>query len=141
MRHRLLKYIIPSVLFVVALVIGMIIAGGYPKWLPGGGPRSEKVPDANLKHQHSPANAWLMCQSFVEQTLLSPGSVEWPEHYKSNVLHLGGGRYRIASHVDSQNTFGALVRTKFIAELLWTGETSWRLELLILNGQQVVPEP
>lgn len=72
--------------------------------------------------------AWVACRGFVEDRLKAPGTAKWPWSYTEHVTDLGGGRYRIVAYVDSQNSFGAMLRTDFTAVVKWVGNDSWQLE-------------
>jgi predicted RNA-binding Zn-ribbon protein involved in translation (DUF1610 family) len=80
--------------------------------------------------KHDAVSAWTMCQSFVKDRLKAPRTAKWPWGYTDYVTHLGDGRYKIKAYVDSQNAFGAMIRTHFTAEVRWTGGDNWRLESL-----------
>jgi len=57
------------------------------------------------------------CQIF-EKKLKSPTTAKFPSYYQpgaAEVVSLGGGQYSVRSYVDSQNSFGAMIRTKWTA--------------------------
>jgi len=43
-------------------------------------------------------------------------------------VSLGGGRYRVQSYVDAQNSFGAMIRTRYDCTVHWIGGDRWKLE-------------
>ena len=94
-----------------------------------GGPSGSSSPKPPAP-KHDAVSAWTMSQKFVEDRLKAPRTAKWPWGYTDYVTHLGDGRYRIKAYVDSQNAFGALIRTHFTAEVHWTGGDNWRLESL-----------
>jgi hypothetical protein len=112
----------------LALFIGVCTWAGLKLQQP-----SPSRPAPAAAPTHDAASAWTMCQSFVEDRLKAPRTAKWPWGYTNYVTHLGGGRYRIKAYVDSQNSFGALLRTHFTAEVRWTGGSNWRLESLELQ--------
>lgn len=74
-------------------------------------------------------------QQFVKQGLKSPSSAEFPVlPYEAN--DLGDGRYRIVSYVDSQNSFGAMLRSDW-SVLMRLGGERWVLEKMVI-GDKVV---
>ena len=80
--------------------------------------------------KESKSMAYIMTEDFVKQKLKSPGSAKFPSVWDGKVDHvsyLGGQKYRINSYVDSQNSFGALMRTHFTAEIQQISEDRWRL--------------
>ena len=52
-----------------------------------------------------------ICQNFVLKKLKSPSSAKFPWDGKAH--HLGTNKYALTSYVDSQNSFGANIRTHF----------------------------
>lgn len=53
-------------------------------------------------------------------------------------------KHQINSYVDSQNSFGAMIRNDYTAVLKYLGgddadSKSWELEKLIIAGEQVYP--
>jgi len=60
--------------------------------------------------------AWVAAQNFVRKELVSPSTAKFNgvamEPY---VVYLGDARYRVRASVDSQNAFGAMLRTEFEA--------------------------
>ena len=74
--------------------------------------------------------AWTVMQEFVTDKLVSPSSAEFPWCDVSNVTNLGGGRYKVKGYVDSENSFGAMIRTDFEGVVVNKGGGSWGLESL-----------
>ena len=63
--------------------------------------------------------AYIYTEDFVKKRLKSPSSAIFPDAKArdESVLYLGDGKYKIKSYVDSQNSFGAMLRTKFSCEI------------------------
>lgn len=76
--------------------------------------------------------AWVACKTFVEKRLKSPASAEWPPSYPKHTQALGGNRYRVRVYVDSQNAFGAVLRTQVDCTVTVEG-SSWELNNLALE--------
>lgn len=79
---------------------------------------------------HDKATAYAMCQDWVKGRLQSPGSADFPFGDVTKTEDLGHGAYRIRSYVDSQNGFGALVRTKYDCSTHWVSGQNWHLDRL-----------
>ena len=73
--------------------------------------------------------AWAYTQLFVKDKLKSPKSADFPFGGSSGVTPLGKNRYRVVSYVDSQNSFGATIRTNFTC-IIKKKNDSWELEQL-----------
>lgn len=68
---------------------------------------------------------------FVEKRLLSPGSAQWADYSKDAVyFDRSMSRWKVTSWVDSQNSFGALMRTHYTCTLHHTGGGNWKLDHL-----------
>ncbi|MGF6694756.1 hypothetical protein M2318_004845 [Metapseudomonas resinovorans] len=76
------------------------------------------------------SNAYDAAKRIVANHLKSPSSAKFAREGVDQVSidDLGGCRYRVAGHVDSQNAFGAMLRTNFYItvkrnneEKTWTG--------------------
>jgi len=68
-------------------------------------------------------------KQFVARQLTSPSTAKWPTVSQVSVGRVPGeaDQWRIVSYVDSQNGFGAMVRTKWTAEVEYHGRDQWTL--------------
>jgi hypothetical protein len=55
--------------------------------------------------------AAICAQNYIKMFLKSPGSAKFPWNLTSTSL--GGNKYKVENYVDSQNSFGALIRTYY----------------------------
>lgn len=75
-----------------------------------------------------------MTQQFVKERLKSPGSASFGSlmndyQRASDVCKPKGNEtWHCLGWVDSQNSFGAMLRTKFFAVVHHTGNDNWKLE-------------
>lgn len=91
------------------------------------------IPNKNdWKKENNSLDAYLMMQEFVKDKLKSPASAEFPSYYdmKDNILFNGNRIYTIKSFVDSQNGFGAMIRTNYIGDIEQTGKDNWKINSL-----------
>ena len=81
--------------------------------------------------QITESNAFIVSKNFITPLLKSPATADFPfldySHQK-----LGDDHWLIQSYVDSQNDFGAMLRTNYSAELKflggdWADPASWEL--------------
>lgn len=73
--------------------------------------------------------AWTACQDFVRDRLKSPSTAKYQRGVASDfVRRLGSGMYEARAWVDSQNSFGATLRTNFECVVRDAGNDTWRLE-------------
>jgi hypothetical protein len=57
--------------------------------------------------------AFVYAQEQIEKQIKSPSSAEWPTASES-LLHQKGNIYTFKSYFDSQNSYGAMIRTNYI---------------------------
>ena len=67
--------------------------------------------------------AYNYAEVFVKKKLKSPGTAEFPGTFEKadHITELGYKKYKIVSWVDSQNSFGATIRTKFSCIIKFDG--------------------
>jgi hypothetical protein len=77
-------------------------------------PEPKRVRESTLTSQ-----AAFICQNLAEVQLKSPGSAEHP--YGISAKKNKAGNYVSVTYVDSQNSFGAMLRTYYVCELNYKG--------------------
>ena len=82
----------------------------------------------------SKMDAYSMAQQFVTDTLKSPASAKYPDYDEEYVQLTGDNTYSVAAYVDSQNSFGALIRTSWTATVINEGNGHWRCEGVNVTG-------
>lgn len=99
-----------------------------PKWSP---PQEEEA-------QSQPAfdEIHVMAQGFIKKALKAPSTARFPS-YGYQVFDLGGNTFMVESYVDSQNGFGAQLRTPFKIVLKFNGgdiylSSNWTVEDLAI---------
>jgi hypothetical protein len=109
-------------LVLILLIVLVCIIGFALTQNSGGG---ESKPDGTT--------AFYMCQTFVERRLKAPKTADFASKGDSSILDLGSETYKITSYVDSQNSFGALVRTKYFCKVHYKGDDQWQLQDLVIE--------
>lgn len=77
------------------------------------------------------ARAYIMSQEFVKKRLKSPATADFPSLHADGVTAnmIGYCRYGITAFVDSQNAFGAMIRTNYSAKLRYDKSAdTWTME-------------
>ena len=77
-------------------------------------------------------DAFVMSRQFVEKALKFPSTAEFCSFTDARIVDLGEGRFRVSAWVDSQNGFGATVRTQYVCVLSGEDSDTWTLENLEL---------
>lgn len=76
--------------------------------------------------------AAIMCQGWVKDRLRAPATAKFPL-LSDHAVTQTENRFRVRSHVDAQNAFGALVRTDWDCVTTYEGEETWRLDSMDLS--------
>jgi hypothetical protein len=71
-------------------------------------------------------DAYRACERAVESTLKAPATADFSGALGSDITERGGGLFDVVGHVDSENGFGANVRTNFSCTVRNTGD-NWEL--------------
>jgi hypothetical protein len=97
---------------------------------PAAEPEPEPVaeePAPEPEPEHDEFTAAVMCEEFVRDNLKAPATAGFPLATDYTIEHKGNGRYRMDSHVDSENGFGAQIRTEFTCKIQHAGGDQWEL--------------
>ncbi len=73
--------------------------------------------------------AFNMCKSFVEGSLKAPSTAKFPgfTDSSSSTVVTANGSYTVVSYVDAQNSFGAMLRNRFVCRIQPTVSGAWTL--------------
>ncbi len=69
--------------------------------------------------------AWTIVTMAVKESLVSPSTAKFPWSGPSEHVTRNGQVYTVKSYVDSQNAFGAMIRTHFTAKVKQTRKDDW----------------
>lgn len=79
------------------------------------------------KTDYNVAGAYVQMEDYVKQRLKSPSTAKFANVLSANIEQLENQTYKIDSYVDSQNGFGAIIRTRYIGEVQQISEDEWQL--------------
>jgi flagellar basal body-associated protein FliL len=116
-KNKGISLIIVAIILFVISGIGILITDIF----------KPDPPDA-WKTKDNKTMAYVMMQEFVKRNLVSPGSAkfEWISEPDCKISK-DGFEYTISSWVDSQNSFGALIRTRFTGVVRQVDKDNWEL--------------
>ncbi len=107
----------------IGFLVFLAIAGfAVYGWLFGGDR------DATGRRCGDKISAYLMSETFVKRRLKAPSSAAFPGHTDATIVRIGCGSWHVSSYVDAQNSFGALIRTRFSVVMSYDGEQTWHIE-------------
>jgi hypothetical protein len=102
-------------------------------------PRAANVPEAVNesskpieKDKPEATEAFAMAKRYVLESLKAPSTAKFPWYSEAFVKEESDNRWIVTSYVDSQNSFGAMLRVPFIVELTYGGNHFWRLDNILL---------
>jgi hypothetical protein len=114
------------------LVGYFVICGIYFGIVDGGWHSTKPVAD-NAESQY--VEAIIAVQNNVKGHLKSPATADFPLPNYVKYSYLGDGKFAVSGHVDSQNTFGGVVRSNYSANATKSGpgQFDWIVENLIMK--------
>jgi hypothetical protein len=71
-------------------------------------------------------DAITMAEQFVSERLKSPSTAEFADLSEWEITTSDKKKWQVAAYVDSQNSFGGIVRTHFTGEMLCVGDGTWK---------------
>ena len=75
--------------------------------------------------QNLKSTAYFNSQECVKELLKSPSTAEFPYGSEQFVTQIDEDTFIINSYVDSQNSFGEMLRTKYVCQITLTGNESY----------------
>jgi len=109
--------------FIVLIFVGLVFAGSQT-------PQQRAATSCS-----STTEAFVMSQSFVSQKLRSPATASYPwiTDNAVSVKPTGECEFLVSAYVDSQNGFGAMIRSKYLIRVKYDKATgywgAWGLSL------------
>jgi len=102
---------------------------------PTATPLPTPTPDPALPRTDVDARlACMMAEEFVTPNLKAPATAQFSGFEESCRAYFADGVWTIRSYVDSQNGFGALIRTGYVAKLTYTPDDEmWHLQDLVFS--------
>jgi hypothetical protein len=82
---------------------------------------NEQKADSEMRAHPQDLMARVVCKEAVEARLKAPATADFPS-FGWNVADLGKWHYSVSSYVDSQNSFGANIRTTFTCDVQCVAE-------------------
>lgn len=117
------KIVLITLVLAGAISLTIMWMGGSKWWL------------TSQENEHV-KNGYTACQAKVETALKSPGSAKWASMDDVTIVKEDGDNYLSYSfHVDSQNGFGAMVRTRWLCHAKRSGEKWDVVKLNIIGGK------
>lgn len=115
------------------LLLAVLISGCTSSSSSRSQPTAKK--EVRWQDKENQLGAYVSAQMFVEQRLKAPSTAKFracgdTDTTKYCTEYLGNQRYRVRTYVDSQNAFGAMIRTHFVCVMEQTADDYFELESL-----------
>lgn len=75
------------------------------------------------------AMAYIMSRRFVERALAALSTAKFPSFHDAgvNAAQAGECKFRVTAYVDAQNSFGAMIRTRYTIDMEYLPDSkNWR---------------
>jgi hypothetical protein len=92
---------------------------------------------AQPQHIDDSASAYTVARQFVEQQLKSPRSAVFSRYRDTKIIHNKDGTWIVQGWVDSQNSFGAMIRSNYILLLEPEGNGRYTLVEMSIGGRKI----
>ncbi len=91
--------------------------------------------DAGQEVSDARSQAANVCEKFVKARLKSPGSAKFRDPYGDQITYTGDGKgpITVTASVDSQNSFGASLRSPYTCTVTKASGSTWNLVKLDLQ--------
>ena len=88
----------------------------------GGGSGGSTKPD-----EGDATGAALICREFVKDNLKAPTTAKFPSTSEAVIEKMATNLFEVRSYVDSENSFGAMIRTNYSCQVRYKGKDYWNL--------------
>lgn len=75
--------------------------------------------------------AEVMCEEFVKDRLKAPATAEFSDQHAESI---GEQRWDVTGSVDSENSFGALIRSSYRCDIRYLGDDQWRAKTVKVSN-------
>ena len=86
----------------------------------------------NKKSAGNESDAYLMARAFVRERLKAPSTAEFPPLSEARVWQTPDKKWHAVAYVDSQNSFGAMIRTPWSCTVWPIGNDKWEVANIVL---------
>ena len=89
------------------------------------GPPQSSKPLIENRYSPDAMDAYIMAKQLIEKQLKAPATADFASFRNSRVTSQPGDEWTVESYVDSQNGFGALIRTRFTIKMMVNRDTKY----------------
>lgn len=119
---------------VAFVVFGGGVFSGVDRRQPASTSPVEEEAEVAPEPLHSKVEAYVYCKMLVRNSLKAPATAVFPrESYTDVTVDQGGGRYSVRSYVDAENSFGALIRSRYECTVKSVGRKRYEVVNLVIG--------
>jgi hypothetical protein len=132
------------------MIIGIIAILGMSFWIWNSFIKGEsggnvtKTSSVEMEQEevktYSDYDAYVNAQMILEKFLKSPSTAEYPVASKATIERYNDDAFKVSAYVDSQNGFGATLRSEWIVFLQFVGDSVKPLGVVV-DGETLYREP
>lgn len=131
-----LRALIATALVIIAVVSGTVLEG-QPRTSQTSADRYVAAIDKRRAEQRAGCSdtgmAYVISQNFVKTKLAAPASAKFPSISEAKISSTDECEFEVQSFVDSQNTFGSMIRKAYTAKVRFDRQSeSWVFENLVM---------
>lgn len=115
----------------IIILIGVLLVCLLIYWVFSPGTNGNRRSTPTPRDPATPIGAVLMCEDFVKDRLKAPSTADFQNIYDAQSSEISTDVFVVVSHVDAENSFGAMIRTIFQCKVKYIGNDRWELLELI----------
>lgn len=108
-------------------------------------PDNDKNTTTETTQEVTESQAYIISKNYVESILKSPSTADFPL-LDYGAVEISEDKFQVNGYVDSQNGFGAMVRSNFTVILSyngtgpWSNPSNWTLNQMVFDGEVLYQE-
>lgn len=88
-------------------------------------------------YQSDKDTVYAMSQEFLEDILVAPATAQYPDISEATIKQKTNNKWAVLCYVDSQNSFGALIRSWYACEMVLNTDDTWGCLYINLEDNKI----
>lgn len=122
-----------------SIIILIVVVTMAVNWLFFSGNDKPKTQTTQAEQQaktYSDTEAYVEAQFILEKFLKAPSTAKYPASSQASIERLKDNGFKVTSYVDSQNGFGAMIRSNWTVLFQYVGDKI-KLYQVIIDGEEM----
>lgn len=103
-------------------------------------PKSTPTPPVEQAQTYSDTEVYVDAKAIIEKALKAPSTAKYPSSSDAKIERSENNRFKVTSYVDSQNSFGAMIRSDWSVTFQYVGDQVKTYQV-ILGDQEIYRSP